>query len=546
MRCFLTILIFQLSVVFSVAQPIDEECAFTHYMMGVYLKQHKEIQAAMEHLENAYQCDSTSVDILHELKAIHFLMRDYDQMSHYSEKILELDPDNLNCLKELSEYYLIDQDEERAEHYLRRVFELEPERSKFTYELIRLYQKRDQTQELLEFFKNWSEKDSSDSDVYFQIGHLYFLQNNSENAEKYFDQAYEFGNREPHLFLEWAQLHLKNDRFASAMKILEKGMAIRTSRSLIYDTLIQLYKQQDVPITHVDSLAQANPDQINYQELLYQYAIEREDYAKAAAALLSLIGNDSYESSYHFYLGVCYRHLGEFEKAKKHFKETAVRNPTSAQAWLNYANILAQIDEPDSARMAYHTFIGLRDLDSDADYLLGLTYADLFRWEDAISAFRRSLERDSTQAHAWFSLGTSMYEKGEHTEAIKTMQKALEIDSLYAPANNFVGYTWADANENLEEALRMITVAVEAEPDNGAFLDSMGWILYRLERYEDALVYMDRAIDVGARDAVIMEHLGDIHFALRQTEQAAHYWNIALESDENNEELRQKLNLIKD
>ncbi len=75
---------------------------------------------------------------------------------------------------------------------------------------------------------------------------------------------------------------------------------------------------------------------------------------------------------------------------------------------------------------------------------------------------------------------------------------------------NDLGYLWADENRHLSRAMKMIRKAVEAEPDNGAYRDSLGWVLYRLGRYEEAIAELEKAAE-RQPDGVIFDHLGDAY-----------------------------------
>jgi tetratricopeptide (TPR) repeat protein len=101
---------------------------------------------------------------------------------------------------------------------------------------------------------------------------------------------------------------------------------------------------------------------------------------------------------------------------------------------------------------------------------------------------------------------------------------------------------YAEEGINLEEARNMIEKALAIDPDNGAFLDSYAWVLYKLGRYEDAIVPMNSAIELEQEDAILYDHQGDIYAALNQLDKAVESWKKALELDPGNEDLRAKLN----
>lgn len=97
-------------------------------------------------------------------------------------------------------------------------------------------------------------------------------------------------------------------------------------------------------------------------------------------------------------------------------------------------------------------------------------------------------------------------------------------------AHNDLGYLWADQGKHLHRALRMIQFAVNEEPDNYAYRDSLGWALYRLGRYQEALPHLEYAASEESPDGVILDHLADIYLALGQKEKALENWKRALDA----------------
>ncbi|MCC6125717.1 MAG: tetratricopeptide repeat protein [Pirellulales bacterium] len=94
---------------------------------------------------------------------------------------------------------------------------------------------------------------------------------------------------------------------------------------------------------------------------------------------------------------------------------------------------------------------------------------------------------------------------------------------------NDLGYLWADRNEHLGRACRMIRKAVAAEPDNAAFRDSLGWVLFRQKQYAEAAVELQKAAE-KMTDGAILDHLGDVYLQLGQAEKAHESWRRAAES----------------
>ena len=111
-------------------------------------------------------------------------------------------------------------------------------------------------------------------------------------------------------------------------------------------------------------------------------------------------------------------------------------------------------------------------------------------------------------------------------EAEEWLQQVLDEYPDDVAACNDLGYLWADQGTHLERALKMIRHAVEAEPNNAAYRDSLGWVLYRLGRYPAAVVELEKA---AAKEpaAEVLDHLGDARFKAGQREKANLAWRHA-------------------
>lgn len=121
-------------------------------------------------------------------------------------------------------------------------------------------------------------------------------------------------------------------------------------------------------------------------------------------------------------------------------------------------------------------------------------------------------------------------------KAVADFKKVLEIDPESADALNYLGYTWVDRNENLEEAFEMIRKAVALEPNSGAIVDSLGWAHYKLGQYSDARVQLEKAVELSPSSATIIDHLGDTYWKLGRFREAGYQWKRALEFDPTDEE----------
>jgi tetratricopeptide (TPR) repeat protein len=180
----------------------------------------------------------------------------------------------------------------------------------------------------------------------------------------------------------------------------------------------------------------------------------------------------------------------------------------------------------------------------DAQSMLAAAQAwqRLDRYPDSIPVLERLAAKQKDSVAAGFLLGSAYERTGQRPRAVAEFRRVLEIDPDFHAALNYLGYTYAESGENLEEALSLVGRAVALEPDNGAYVDSLGWTYYQLGRHEQALGYLQRAVRLEPADATLQEHLGDVYVALGQKDRAREAYRRALElGDGNTEKVRRKL-----
>jgi tetratricopeptide (TPR) repeat protein len=123
----------------------------------------------------------------------------------------------------------------------------------------------------------------------------------------------------------------------------------------------------------------------------------------------------------------------------------------------------------------------------------------------------------------------AMYEKMKrYDDAEKEFRRVLEVSPDNASALNYLGYMLADRNIRVQEALQLIQKAVDQEPTNGAFLDSLGWAYYRLNRLEEAADYLRRSLQRGTKDPTVHDHLGDVYLSQGNLKDAISHWEVAV------------------
>jgi len=150
---------------------------------------------------------------------------------------------------------------------------------------------------------------------------------------------------------------------------------------------------------------------------------------------------------------------------------------------------------------------------------------------------------DLLDAEFYFTYGVAAEKAGRIAKASQIFLQSIQLDPAgSAKACNYLGYMWADRNENLDEAEKLIRRALKLDPGNGSYLDSLGWVLFRKGQYEEALTHLlSAAAALETPDPIVWDHIGDTYEKLGKIAEAVLYWQRALQIDPANEFLTGKL-----
>ncbi|MEM8872194.1 MAG: tetratricopeptide repeat protein, partial [Pseudomonadota bacterium] len=239
---------------------------------------------------------------------------------------------------------------------------------------------------------------------------------------------------------------------------------------------------------------------------------------------------------------------GQYELAAAAFEEVA---PTSAwyiTAEVGRAEALTGAERVDEAIEVLSSLARARPGNMSVITALG----DILRREDdfsrAADAYDQAIDLiiDPTPAdwRLFYVRGIAHERTDQWPKAEADFRKALELNPDQPHVLNYLGYSMVELQQNLDEALDMIERAVSQRPDDGYITDSLGWVLYRLGRYEEAVAPMERAVELLPVDPILNDHLGDVLWKVGRRTEAVFQWKRALSFDpleKDAERIRRKL-----
>jgi len=262
---------------------------------------------------------------------------------------------------------------------------------------------------------------------------------------------------------------------------------------------------------------------------------ERRRWAEAAAAFSRIRPEDG-----ELWVGArsnaayALAHAGHGAEALRAVEEALAARPEEARLHTSRAWVLDRIGKSAEAARGLEAAIARREEAGDAEGIsdlyeaLAASLARAGRPAEGVAALRRALAARPRDEGLLFALGQAQERAGDMEAAIAQMRALLAVNPDHAEALNFVGYALAERGERLEEAERLLQRALELRPENGYFLDSLGWVYYQRGDMARAVATLERAAAAGDAEPTILEHLGDAYRKAGREADAAATWRRAL------------------
>jgi tetratricopeptide (TPR) repeat protein len=254
--------------------------------------------------------------------------------------------------------------------------------------------------------------------------------------------------------------------------------------------------------------------------------MQESDVSNGLAALtLSLALDPSFDAA-RVAFAEAQGQLGHHVEARAALERVSASSPYSETARVMEAWVLVDEGRPEDAlSLAQRTAEagGVRSKRALADI-----YRRLDRPADADPLYTELIAASPDDWRLYFSRGAGRQQLNRWPEAEADMRHALQLSPDQADVLNYLGYSWIDRGEHLQEGLAMIQRAVAIRPLSGAIIDSLGWAYFRMGRFEEALEPLEHAVELEPSDAILNDHLGDEYWRLGRRIEARFQWNRAL------------------
>lgn len=242
-----------------------------------------------------------------------------------------------------------------------------------------------------------------------------------------------------------------------------------------------------------------------------------------------------------FLLASLHESRGSFDSAITYFKQLQNGDPFYSDAQIAIARSYYRLGEKDKAKDFLKARLRMKEDDLDALVMLAEFSVQEKNFADANSYYSTLLAKapaDTPERWTWyFARGIALERLKQWDKAEPDFLKALEMQPDHPEVLNYLAYSWIIEGKNLEKARDMLANALQARPNEAPIIDSYGWALYMLGKYEEAAQYLERANELMPADPTVNDHLGDVYWKLGREREARFQWERALSFNPEPEDL---------
>ncbi|HKQ38245.1 MAG TPA: tetratricopeptide repeat protein [Verrucomicrobiae bacterium] len=393
---------------------------------------------------------------------------------------------------------------------------------------------------------------------YQNIGRLYLQAGKHDEGLKVLDQAAKQTSVDAGFLVDLAEMYTAYSLSSAAQNSAAKSKALevldRASKENPSNPLLLQKMGDGFALLGAPEKAEAVyrklldrfPNLPGLREKLAEIYLRSQDRTKAAEQLDAIVRNNPTNPQAHYFLGGIAFEEKKWKEAAEHYHRATVVNPAFEPAYYDLALSQVNMNEPTEALKTLDKAKARFKATFTGEFFAGLAYSRMKDFTNAIAHYTsaevigRATDTNRLTHIFYYQLGAAFERAGKFEEAEKYLRKCLDISPDFSDAMNYLGYMWAERGVNLKEAREMIERAVKLEPKNGAYLDSLAWVIYKLEQPKEALTWMLKALELSDEpDATLYDHLGDIYSAMKQPAKAEEAWKKAF-SIEPKDEFKKK------
>ncbi|MGE5681272.1 MAG: tetratricopeptide repeat protein [Bacillota bacterium] len=518
-----------------------------YYALGRDYLQLNKLSMALQNARQAVAMDSTSPDYYSLLAEIYSSGHQVDSAAYAYEKIISLDSSNINAYFSLGMLYELSKPMQALNVYNKVIEKIGPEWNVLA-RIAELNERLGNTDEALKTLEQLMTIDPSNFELKKLLIDTYTKSKRYNDALSKINEELAEHPEDPSLHEMKGQIFLLENDWQNAAK---EFTSILDNPKVSFDTKVRIgsaylaQSAQDstlVPVTK-KIFQKLDQDSTSWQVkmVLGEIALREKNDSAAIADFKTVTELAKWNVDAWVRLGGLYYDNKKYQDAADVLTEAVKSFPDSYPVNLLLGLSFSQLNNFQQAKEYLKKSIELNPKDVTALSAMGFVLNQMKQSKEATGYIKEALKVDPNNAELLGTLGMIYNTQKKWSECDSAYTEALKIDSSNVLLLNNYAYSLAERGIRLDEALRMAQTAVGKEPGNSSYLDTYGWVYFKMGNFEKAEEYVRKAIEIDKNNSTLLEHLGDIIYKEGKKNVALEIWQRAYELNSDNPELKSKI-----
>jgi tetratricopeptide (TPR) repeat protein len=523
--------------------------------MGVFLLETGRPHKAIPHLEAAWRASDNEEQIGNKLCEAYFRAGDLKSCDRVIAALLEANLENDVALFYKARISYFRGEEEEALEDLQRLRSFSEPTFEVERLIARIQLELGQYEDAIASYENVIRIDSSYPIIHYRYGILLRQVGRRADAEKALRTAIKLQPLFSEAVLELADMLIENEQHDEAETALLGLLEEEGDFDEALMMVANLYAERGKLADAIGVLKDREKKSALPREgvlLLGRLYYETEEFESSLRIFKGLFHDDTRTPELARVLGELSLRAGQPDSALVYYRDAIELEPqdyrnhialffASSERFNAAGTPLIDLSDEERLLLLDEAANKVAPNDFDGSYILGVSYQSLDDYEQARRYFERAVELRPDDERSLFNLAGALERTGRLEEAEPILAR-LHVSKPDDPAIcNFYGYLLALMNTRLDQAEQMIRTALKQEPDNGYYVDSLGWVYFKRGEYERAVIELEKASQLAQDDPVILEHLGDAYQSLKRFREALAAYQRSMDLQGENAEILDKI-----
>ncbi len=430
---------------------------------------------------------------------------------------------------------------------------LEPKNQEAQILLGATYLDENKLDQAARYFEVLARKNSQSHIVWYYLGRTYLMQKTPQamaNAETAFKTSLKMEQNFVQSVIELGSIYEKRGQFDKAVALYESYQAQYGPDVSVAESLVQVYLTQENyarAYEHLKTINELDQGNLNAQLKMAFILVDQKKFSEAIPLLEKILHQTPESDRVRFYLGAVYEEIKDFPAAIQQFKEIPKSSKYFPDSIMHMAYLYKLLEKPDAAIALLEEQMEFLDDNAKIYALYGSFLEGQKRYDEAQKLLEKGMGKFPTDTQIIYQLGSVYDLLGQPDKTVANMEKLIEIDKNHVEGLNYLAYLYADKTKNLSVAEKLARRALSLRPNDGFILDTLGWVLFKQNRFDEAVKTLERAHQIEGKESIIAEHLGDVYFRVEMPQKARDMYRKAAENEKNEnnvQKIRAKIDTI--